>query len=125
MPFIPKTTEQDVRQVDAGKWLELLQRGATGLFAAEMGLDPVRVIDFDYSRFSAKNGFHVLAADARSLATYVVSTGFDVPVGEMARALNLPKQIVSRLIHRGEDLRDNRHVERLIARVEGIYRVGP
>lgn len=123
MAFIPKSPEIDVRRVNAGQLLRLVQRGATGLFAAELGIDPCRALDLDYSRFSSKNSFHVLAADARALGTYLVSTGLDVPVGELAQVLSLQKQVVSKLVHRGEDLRDNTVADRIIRRVEQVYGV--
>lgn len=121
MAFVPKNTPDELRQVDAGHLLALTQRGATALFAVELGIDPVRAVDFDFSRFSAHNHWHGLAADARSLATHFVSTGLNVPVGELAVALGLQKQVVSRLVHQGEDLSDNRVAARVIARVNQIY----
>lgn len=124
MAFIPKSTGQEVRQVDAGRMLCLVQRGATGLFAQELGIDPLKALAMDYGRFSSKNSFHLLAADARALGTYLVSTGLNVPVGELAQAMGLQKQIVSKLVHRGEDLRDNAVADRIIRRVEEIYGVG-
>jgi hypothetical protein len=75
-------------------------------------------------RFSSKNSFHLLSSDARALGTYLVSTGLNVPVGELAQAMGQQKQIVSKLVHRGEDLRDNAVADRIIRRVEEIYGVG-
>ena len=124
MAFVPKKPEIDMRQVDAGELLAKMQRGAIALFASELGIDPCRVLAMDYGRFSSRNNFHVLAADARALGTYLLSTGLDVPVGELAVALKLPKQVVSKLVHRGEDLRENSVADRIIRRVEEIYGVG-
>jgi hypothetical protein len=124
MAFPPKIKEIDVRQVVASDYLLKLQRSAIGLFAVELGLDPIKVLELDYGRFSARNNFHVLASDARALGTYVMSTGLDIPVTELAAHLRMPKQIISRLVHRGEDLRDNAVAARVIERVEYIFGVG-
>lgn len=113
----------NLRQVDTPKLMRPLVAMAGGFFAWEMGLDPVRAAQVDWSRFSDKNRFHSLASDARSMAVYLVATGLDVPVGELARLSGFEKQQVSRWISRVEDMRDNRHTQLILERAEKIIGV--
>lgn len=109
------------RQVDAPNMLPALVVGAQAVFAHELRIDPVAACTLDFGRFSVKNPFHALASDARAMAIYLAQTGFGIPVADLAAGLGLPKQVVSRLCHRVEDLRDNPAQRRIIERVEKIY----
>jgi hypothetical protein len=96
---------------------------AGGFFAWEMGLDPVRAAQIDWTRFSDRNRFQSLASDARAMGVYLIATGLDVPVGEMARLSGFEKQQVSRWMQRVEDMRDNRHTALILERAEKIIGV--
>jgi hypothetical protein len=114
---------QHLRQVDAALLMPKLVAMAGGFFAWEMGVDPVRAAQVPWNRFSDKNRFHALASDARAMAVYLVSTGLDVPVGEMAKLSGFEKQQVSRWISRVEDMRSNRHTQMILERAEKIIGV--
>jgi hypothetical protein len=116
-------TNKPMCQIDAPHIMPALVAMAGGFFAWEMGIDPIRAGQMDWKRFSDKNHFHAMASDARAMAIYLIATGLNVPVGEMARLSGFEKQQVSRWLSRVEDMRDNRHTRLILERGEKIIGV--
>lgn len=116
--------EASSRPVEDEGVLVLAYRGALGLVASAMGLDPVEAIRADPQANRPFDPLWRSQATARARALYVLNIEALVPMSLAGELAGVTKQAVSKVLRQIEDSRDDPTIDAMIERIAAAVRVG-